>query len=137
MQQDSVLRRLRAEFLEMPGLRLTPEQAQYLCGVERALCQRVLDSLVEAKFLCVKPDGAYARFVDGDAGGRSGGEAPNIYLSAAELRALQNVFEAAEKVDWAAYERAKARIRHARLDTLRPNPAKADLGTGRPFEKAG
>jgi hypothetical protein len=41
----------------MPGLRLTPEQAQRLCGVERTLCQTVLDALVAEKFLCVKPDG--------------------------------------------------------------------------------
>jgi len=32
---QDVLTRLRAEFLEMPGLRLTPEQVQRLCGVER------------------------------------------------------------------------------------------------------
>ena len=59
-----VLSRLRAEFVEMPGLRLTPEQVQRLCGVEAALCQRVLQGLVDAKFLCVTPDGHYARLVD-------------------------------------------------------------------------
>ena len=30
------------------------------------VCQLVLESLVEAKFLCVKSDGAYARLTDGD-----------------------------------------------------------------------
>ena len=49
----------------MPGLRLTREQAQRLCGVERTLCARVLDTLVEMKFFCLKPDGAYARLTDG------------------------------------------------------------------------
>jgi Protein of unknown function (DUF2934) len=44
-------RDLRAEHLEMPGLRLKPEQVQRLWGVERTMCQRVLDSLVDAKFL--------------------------------------------------------------------------------------
>jgi hypothetical protein len=58
------MRRVRAEYLEMPGLQLTLEQAQRLCGVERALCQRVLNALVDEKFLCVKADGAYARAVD-------------------------------------------------------------------------
>lgn len=62
---QEVLERLRAEYLEMPGLRLKLEQAQRLCGVERALCQRVLDTLVDMKFLCVKPNGAYARVADG------------------------------------------------------------------------
>jgi DNA-binding IclR family transcriptional regulator len=137
MLQDSLLRRLRAEFLEMPGLRLTLEQAQYRCGVERGLCQRMLDTLVEAKFLCVNQDGTYARPVDGDASRQQGGETPNIYLAAAELKALQDVFETAETVDWAAYERAKTRIRLARLETLHPHPAKAHPGTGQRFEKAG
>jgi hypothetical protein len=62
---EDVLTRLRAEFLEMPGLRLTSEQVQRLCGVERTICQLVLDSLVDARFLCVKSDGAYARVTDG------------------------------------------------------------------------
>jgi hypothetical protein len=58
---QDVLARIRAEYLEMPGLRLTSQQMQRLCGVERMLCKTVLDSLVDAKFLCVKSDGAYAR----------------------------------------------------------------------------
>ena len=61
---QEVLNRLRAEFLEMPGLRLKSEQVQRLCGVERTICQLVLDSLVDAKFLCVKSDGAYVRLTD-------------------------------------------------------------------------
>jgi hypothetical protein len=63
---DTVIERLRAEFMEMPGLRLTSEQVQRLCGVERMVCQMVLDALVDAKFLVRKPDGAYARLTDGD-----------------------------------------------------------------------
>jgi hypothetical protein len=62
---EAVLDRMRGEFLEMPGLRLTREQAQRLCGVDQALCQQVLDTLVDASFLCVKPNGAYARRTDG------------------------------------------------------------------------
>ena len=63
---DDVVNRLRAEFLEMPSLRLTSGQVQRLCGVEKTLCQLGLDSLVEAKFLYVKSDGVYARTTDGD-----------------------------------------------------------------------
>ncbi len=59
------LDRLRGEYLEMPGLRLTVAQAQRLCGIERDTCQAVLDALVDAKFLCVKPNGMYARASDG------------------------------------------------------------------------
>jgi len=57
--------RIRGEFLEMPGLCLTRGQAQRLCGVERTLCQHVLDRLVATRFLCIKPNGMYARLFDG------------------------------------------------------------------------
>jgi len=63
---DDVLNRLRAEFLEMPCLRLKPEQVQRLCGVEPTICQMVLDLLVDEKFLCLKSDGAYTRSTDGE-----------------------------------------------------------------------
>src|SRR5216684_1860170 len=63
---QEVLERLRAEYLEMPGLRLTVEQVQRLCGIERAICSVVLATLVEAKFLCTTSNGAYARLTDGD-----------------------------------------------------------------------
>lgn len=63
---DDVVNRLRGEFLEMPGLRLTPDQVRRLCGVEATLCQQVLDVLVETKFLCVKTGGVYARTTDGE-----------------------------------------------------------------------
>jgi hypothetical protein len=56
--------RVRSEFLEMPGLRLTVAQASRLCGVERAVCQTVLDALVETKFLR-EANGVYARLTDG------------------------------------------------------------------------
>jgi len=75
---DDVLRRLRAEFLEMPGMTLTPRQVQRLFGIDETLCRTVLDALVEARFLCVKPAGSYARLTDRDTpwpGGRAGGRA--------------------------------------------------------------
>ena len=58
------LDRLRAEFLEMPGLRLTADQVHRLCGVERAACSWALDTLVEERFLSVRPDGTYVRATD-------------------------------------------------------------------------
>ena len=80
MADKHLLQRIRAEYLEMPGLRLRVEQAQRLCGVERAACQSVLDTLVEKNFLCVKPDGAYARLTDG-------AEHPRAHAAKAHLRA--------------------------------------------------
>jgi hypothetical protein len=62
---ERLLERLRAEFLEMPGLRLKSEQVQRLCGIEPTMCQLMLDSLVDGKFLCVKSDGHYARLTTG------------------------------------------------------------------------
>jgi hypothetical protein len=61
-----IVDRLKGEYLEMPGLRLKPKQVQRLCGVERTLCQRVLDALVGEQFLCLRPDGHYARLTDGE-----------------------------------------------------------------------
>jgi hypothetical protein len=61
-----LLERIRAEYLEMPGMRLKAEQVQRLCGVERAMCKIVLDALVESDFLCVKSDATYARLQDGE-----------------------------------------------------------------------
>lgn len=65
MPHTKVLTRIRAEYLEMPGLRLTLRQVQRLCGAERSLCKSVLDVLVDERFLCVKPDGTYSRVADG------------------------------------------------------------------------
>ena len=62
---QQVIDRLRAEFVEMPGLRLSAEQVERLCGVEHTVCQLILDSLVDSKFLCRKPDGMYTRLTEG------------------------------------------------------------------------
>jgi hypothetical protein len=56
-----VINRLRAEFLEMPCLRLTSAQVQRLCGVEHTICRMVLDVLVKEGFLYVTSEGHYAR----------------------------------------------------------------------------
>jgi hypothetical protein len=56
-----VLQRIRAEYLEMPGLTLTREQVERLCGVDGASCQLALETLVEVGFLSMRQDGAYRR----------------------------------------------------------------------------
>src|SRR5258706_6106983 len=53
--------RIRAEYLEMPGMLLSPAQVQRLSGVEIAICQVVLDDLVQMRFLQAGSDGRYAR----------------------------------------------------------------------------
>ena len=58
-------KRLRNEFLEMPGLRLTATQAQRLCGLDLLTCQAALAALVDAKFLRRAADGTFARLDDG------------------------------------------------------------------------
>jgi hypothetical protein len=52
-------RRVRGEFLEMPGLRLKIEQAQRLWNLDRASCELLLTALVEANFLRRYSDQAY------------------------------------------------------------------------------
>jgi hypothetical protein len=61
---QEVLERVRAEYLEMPGMRLTSRQVQRLCGVEVTTCASVLNTLVARKFLCQNLDGTYARSAD-------------------------------------------------------------------------
>lgn len=60
-----VFDRLRAEYLEMPGLTLTIAQIERLCGIEPGECQPVLDALVQASFLRVNADGTYVRSTEG------------------------------------------------------------------------
>jgi hypothetical protein len=58
---NAVSERIRAEYLEMPGMTLTTDQVARLCGMERSTCQAVLDALVDAQFLTLKPNGTYVR----------------------------------------------------------------------------
>ncbi len=58
---DDVLRRVQGEFLEMPGLRLTEAQARRLWGLEPAVCEALLDTLVQTNFLFRTRDGAFMR----------------------------------------------------------------------------
>ena len=59
---EQILERLRAEYREMPGMRLKLEQVQRLCGIEQPLCKLALEALVEAKFLRLGSEGAYVLF---------------------------------------------------------------------------
>jgi hypothetical protein len=57
--------RIRAEYLEMPGMRLTAAQVQRLSGVHISICVLVLEDLVRTHFLHKGLDGSYARGSDG------------------------------------------------------------------------
>ena len=53
--------RIRGEFLEMPGLRLTPRQAARLWAVDHTTSERLLDHLAVSGFLARTHEGAYLR----------------------------------------------------------------------------
>ena len=55
------LRRIRAEYLEMPGLRLTASQAQCLFGLDSETWDAVLAALLDAEFLSYTHNGMVAR----------------------------------------------------------------------------
>ena len=61
---EAAVQRIRGEYLEMPGMRLTSDQLRRLSGLEAALCERVLSALVDAKFLHRTDDGCYVRWGD-------------------------------------------------------------------------
>jgi hypothetical protein len=61
MEFSALLQRVRAEFNEMPGLRLTPAQAARLLGLDASSCQRVINALVGAAFLKQAADGSVMR----------------------------------------------------------------------------
>ena len=53
--------RVSAEFMEMPGLRLSCRQAQRLFGLDERVCRSVLDQLVRSAFLVRHADDTYGR----------------------------------------------------------------------------
>jgi hypothetical protein len=58
---DSILCRIRAEYSEMPGLKLTAAQARRLWGIDRESCDGLLAGLVTSGFLARTRDGAFVR----------------------------------------------------------------------------
>lgn len=62
---DGLLQRILGEYLEMPGLCLTRSQAQRLWGLDEPSCIRLLDYLVELRFLVCRDGREYARLTEG------------------------------------------------------------------------
>jgi len=58
---DTLMRRVRGEFREMPGMRLTLDQACRLWTLDRDKCAGVLARLVAGKFLEVDDNGRYRK----------------------------------------------------------------------------
>ena len=75
---EQLLRRVTGEYLEMPGLRLTREQARRLWGLDDQTSTNLLDALVDLKFLIRHADGQYARLTEGDA--------PLLRMAKADIR---------------------------------------------------
>ena len=63
-KQDALLRRVRGEFREMPGMRLTIDQAMRLWDLDRQTCSELFTSLVAARFIKVDCDGRYRKAHD-------------------------------------------------------------------------
>jgi hypothetical protein len=64
---EHLARRVRNEYLEMPGLSLTLGQAQRMWQLRRHDCEHLLDTLVDSGFLARTSAGAFVR-----ASGRGG-----------------------------------------------------------------
>jgi hypothetical protein len=64
---EYLARRVRNEYLEMPGLSLTLGQAQRMWQLRRTDCETLLGALVDSGFLARTPSGAFVR-----ASGRGG-----------------------------------------------------------------
>jgi len=58
---EQVATRVRAEYLEMPGLCLTRDQARCLWGLDVGVCDQVLRHLVDTGFLSFTPHATYVR----------------------------------------------------------------------------
>ena len=78
---ESLLNRIRAEFLEMPGLCVTREQACRLWQMDEITCDGILGALVDDGFLTRTPSGAFVA-QNGDATRKPQSRRPSIKRSA-------------------------------------------------------
>jgi hypothetical protein len=60
VRRDAIVRRITAEFRDMPGLVLSIKQASRLLGVDEAACGRILTSLTQSGVLRRKDGQMYA-----------------------------------------------------------------------------
>jgi hypothetical protein len=55
------LTRIQLEYVEMPGLKLSPEQIGRLCGLPLDICEGALAMLTRTGFLQQSSDGCFRR----------------------------------------------------------------------------
>ena len=60
------LRLIQAEYLDVPGLHLTRQQAERLWGLDPLISEALLNALVDAGFLRRTHDGRYTRIAGGE-----------------------------------------------------------------------
>jgi hypothetical protein len=61
VRRAAVVRRIAAEFQEMPGLILSVGQASRLLGLDEAACERILGGLARDGLLRRRDSGSYGR----------------------------------------------------------------------------
>jgi hypothetical protein len=61
VRRAAVVRRIAAEFREMPGLLLSVPQASRLLGLDERACQRILEGLEDEGLLRRRPGGLFGR----------------------------------------------------------------------------
>ena len=59
--EPTLINRIRGEFHEMPGMRLSFEQATRLWALDRHTCEAVLGRLIDAGFLLRDHRGLYSK----------------------------------------------------------------------------
>jgi hypothetical protein len=87
---EQLLTRVRGEFLEMPGLRLTRDQARRLWGLDDGTCALVLDILTRRGFLLCGSDGRYACLADLSATAPPSGRMAKARIRTGSRGALQS-----------------------------------------------
>jgi hypothetical protein len=87
---ELVAARIKGEYREMPGLRLTLPQAQRLFGLDAVVCSLALEQLTRSKFLVRTTDGRFGQQT-ADFTSRSLSTTPLQSSLTAVDRALSNV----------------------------------------------
>jgi len=59
---QTAVERMEAEYREMPGLMLTPRQAERLLGLDRNTCALAIATLLRRRFLHQTDEGIYLRY---------------------------------------------------------------------------
>ena len=62
---EALVARIKGEFIEMPGVRLTADQGRRVWGLDCDRCREVLCVLVKRRFLTLGADGTYHRTTEG------------------------------------------------------------------------